>query len=248
MSASIAEIAPDVFRLSVYVSQFDLQFNHFLVRDEEPLLYHTGMRLMFPELKEAVASLMDPAELRWISFSHFEVDECGALNDWLALAPRATAATGVIGAMVNLGDFAIRPARGLQAGEVLQTGRYRFRYEPTPHLPHGWDAGVLFEETRRTLFCSDLFHHSGQPAPVAGAEILDRTAETIRQMQQGPLMEYMPWTPRTEQLLERLAGLEPSTLAIMHGSSLVGDGGSALRQLGPVFKEVFGETLPVGAR
>jgi len=247
MPASIAEIAPDVFRLSIYNPDFDLQFNHFLVRDEEPLLYHAGMRRMFPELKEAVASLIDPAALRWISFSHFEVDECGALNDWLALAPNATAAAGTIGTLVNLGDYAIRPARGMQAGEVLETGRYRFQYQPTPHLPHGWDAGVLFEETQRTLFCSDLFHHAGECEPVAGADILERTADTIHSMQLGPLMDYMPWTPKTEQLLEQLATLEPRTLAIMHGSSLVGDGAAALRKLGPIFKEVFGEA-PVAAR
>ena len=153
--ARIDEIAPDLFRISIYVPQIDLQFNHFLVRDEEPLLFHTGMRRMFPDVRDAVARVLDPATIRWISWSHFEVDECGALNDWLAIAPRAQAACSQVGVLVNLEDFAARPPRGLTRDEVIDTGRHRFRFIPTPHLPHGWDAGVLFEGAADELRASD---------------------------------------------------------------------------------------------
>lgn len=224
----------------MYVPEFDLEFNHFVVDDEEPLLYHTGMRRHFPEIRDAVARVIDPARLRWISYSHFEVDECGALNDWFALAPNAQAAVSVVGALVNLGDFAARPARGLEKGKVLATGKYRFRFHPTPHLPHGWDAGVLFEETQGTLFCSDLFHQSGPREPVTSDDVLERSRATLVEAQQGPLMDYVPYSTQTRRLLYELAEFEPRTLAIMHGSSFTGDGGRALRELDTVFKEVLG--------
>src|SRR5215510_4435474 len=152
--ATVVEIAPKVHRISILWPEINLQFNHFLVVDNEPLLYHTGMRRMFPEVLAAVQSITDPAKLRWIGFSHFEVDECGSLNDWLKIAPNAQAISGVVGALVNLTDFADRPPRALNTVETFTTGRFRFRYRPTPHLPHGWDAGVLFEETQKVLLCS----------------------------------------------------------------------------------------------
>jgi len=239
--ADITEIAPDVFRISVFVDQFNLQFNHFLVRDEEPLLYHAGMRQMFPVLHEAVSQLIDPSTLRWISWSHFEVDECGGLNKWLEVAPNATPACSMVGAMVNLSDFSDRPPKGLEKGEVITTGKYRFKFHPTPHLPHGWDAGALFEETQGTLFCSDLFHQVGQPEAVTDSEdVLDRSHNAMIEYQGGPLMDYVPYTPHTKRLLNELAEFNPKTLAIMHGSSFTGDGARMLRDLGPVFKEVFG--------
>lgn len=237
---NITEIAPDVFRLSTFVPEINLQFNHFLVRDDEPLLYHTGMKKMFPAVREAVAKLMAPEKLRWISFSHFEVDECGALNEWLAVAPQAQAVCGVVGALVNLNDFANRPARAFTTDQVFATGKYRFRFRATPHLPHGWDAGVLFEETQRTLFCSDLFHHDGDVEPLTQSDILGRVRETLLHYQAGPLMDYQPFTSRTEGLLAGLAALQPRTLATMHGSSFVGDGARALRELGGVMREVLG--------
>ena len=245
----ITEIAPDVFRLSLYVPELNLQFNHFLVRDDEPLLYHTGMRKMFPQVREAVATLIDPAKLRWIGFSHFEVDECGSLNDWLALAPQSQAVCSVVGALVNMGDFANRPARGLSRDEVFSTGKYRFRFRPTPHLPHGWDAGVFFEETQRTLFCSDLFHHDGEVEPSTESDIIGRVRQTLLHYQAGPLMDYQPFTSRTEGLLGELAQLQPRTLATMHGSAFVGDGARALRDLGGVMREVLGaeEEAPAGS-
>src|ERR1700688_4412836 len=144
--AEITEIAPDMFRISVYAPQLGLSFNHFLIRDDEPLLFHAGFRAMFEELREAVARLLDPAQIRHIGFSHFESDECGGLNHWLEIAPHATPVCGLIGAMVSVNDFAIRPARALTRDDTFSTGKYRYRFVPTPHVPHGWDAGVLFEE------------------------------------------------------------------------------------------------------
>ena len=239
--ATIVEISPDVFRISIFVKEFDLQFNHFLVRDEEPLLYHAGMRRMFPELHGAVASLIDPATLRWISWSHFEVDEVGGLNHWLKEAPRAQAACSMVGALVNLNDFADRPPRGLEKGETINTGKYRFRFHPTPHLPHGWDAGMLFEETNKVLFCSDLLHQIGDvEASTESDSVLERSRNAMINYQAGPLMDYVPYTPNTKRLINELADFKPKTLAIMHGSTFVGDGGQLLRGLGEAFKDIFG--------
>jgi len=159
--ASINEIAPDVFRIRTYVPEIDLQFDQFLVKDDEPLLYHTGMRAMFPQLLETVGKILEPSTIRWIGFSHFEADECGALNNWLEVAPSAEPVCTFVGAMVSVNDFAIRPAHILKGDDVLTTGKYRYRLVHTPHLPHGWDAGMLFEETQRTLFCSAFFIKAG---------------------------------------------------------------------------------------
>lgn len=239
---TIDEISPDVYRISLFVEQFDLQFNHFLIKDEEPLLYHAGMRGMFPELLEAVTKLIDPATLRWISWSHFEVDEVGGLNDWLKVAPHAQPVCSIVGALVNLNDFSDRAPRGLEKGEVIATGKFRFRFHPTPHLPHGWDAGMLFEETNGTLFCSDLFHQIGKVEPLTESDIvLERTKDAIINYQAGPLMDYVPYTHNTKRLLNELADFNPKTLAIMHGSSFSGDGQQLLRNLDPIFKGVFGE-------
>jgi flavorubredoxin len=239
--ARIDEIAPDLYRISIYVPDFDLQFNHFLVRDDEPLLFHTGMRRMFPEMHEAVATLMDPGSLKWISWSHFEVDECGALNEWLSIAPHAQPVCSEVGAMVNLADFSNRPARGLAPSEVLETGRHRYRYVPTPHLPHGWDAGVLFEERDRILLCSDLFHQLGNPEPTTGGDVVGRFGHAIATYQAHPvLMDYMPFTHQTRRRLEELASLGPRLLAAMHGSAYVGDGAAALRGAADVMEKLLG--------
>jgi flavorubredoxin len=236
----ITEIAPDVYRISVFVPEINLGFNHFLVRDDEPLLFHTGLRRAFPLVKEAVASLIDPAALRYVSFSHFESDECGALNEWLEVAPRAEAACGLIGAMVSVNDFANRPARALAPENTISTGRYRFRFVPTPQLPHGWDAGVLFEETQGTLFCSDLFHQWGERAPLTSDSVVEAAREALVQTQAGPFANYVPYTHHTGRILEGLAALQPKTLAVMHGSSYSGDGSEQLRQLAVVMREVLG--------
>jgi hypothetical protein len=239
--ARIDEIAPDLFRVSIYVPQFDLQFNHFVIRDDEPLLFHTGMRKMFPEVREAVAKLIDPATLRWISWSHFEVDECGALNEWLAVAPNAQAICSQVGAMVNLEDFANRPPMGLSKNDVIETGRHRYRFVPTPHLPHGWDAGVLFEEKSSVLLCSDLFHQVGDVEPVTSNDILGRWDAAVAAYQQHPvLMGYVPLTPDTRRRLNELADLQPKVLAAMHGSTFVGDGAAALRSAADMLQRRLG--------
>ena len=239
--AKVHEIAPDLYRISIYVPEFDLQFNHFLVRDEEPLLFHAGYQRFFPELREAVATVLPPAKIRWISFSHFESDECGALNQWLEIAPAAQAAATVVGVLVSLNDFAIRPPRGMADGETISTGNYRFRMCSTAHLPHGWDAGVLFEETQRTLLCSDLFHHVGDVEPLTESDIVGRSRAAMTEYQKGPLANYVPYTPLTGRILEKLAALEPATLATMHGSSFRGDGARALRDLGVALRDTFGK-------
>ena len=241
MTARIDEIAPDLYRICLYVPAFDLQFNHFLVRDDEPLLFHTGMRGMFPAVREAVATLIDPASLRWISWSHFEVDECGALNEWLAEAPNAIPVCGELGAMINIADFSNRPPRGLKPDEILGTGRHRFRFVPTPHLPHGWDAGVLFEETDRVLLCSDLMHQLGDVEPVTTGDVVGRYRQAFETYQRSPvLMDYVPYTENTKRQLANLAALQPRMLAAMHGSTFVGDGAAALVASGEVIRQVTG--------
>jgi len=236
----VTEIAPDLFRISTFVPEADLQFNQFVVRDDEPLLFHTGLRKMFPLVRDAVATVIDPTRVRWITFSHFEADECGALNEWLALAPRAQAACGVVGAVVSVDDVADRPARTLADGEVIATGRHRFRYCRTPHVPHGWDAGLLFEETERTLFCSDLLQQNGEVEPLTRADVVGRFRDALLNYQAGPFANYLPWTPMTDGILANLAGLGPKTLAIMHGSTFVGDGGARCRDCAAVFRDVLG--------
>jgi flavorubredoxin len=239
MTTAIDEIAPDFFRLSLFLPELNMQFNHFLVRDEEPLLFHTGLRAMFPLLKEAVGRLIDPSTLRHIAWSHFESDECGALNEWLQLAPQAQPVCTLVGKLVTVDDFSNRPARGMTPDDVLSTGKYRYRFHQSPHIPHGWDAGVLFEETTKTLFCSDLFHHFGNGEALTTSDLIDPTRQAMQMLQQGPLAGYMPYTRQTEGVLRRLADLKPETLAVMHGSSYRGDGSRLLTELASVIKENF---------
>lgn len=243
-SRVVTEIGPDLYRLSIYVPEIDLQFNHFLVDDEEPLLFHAGLKGMFPPLKEAVATVLDPSRLRWVGFSHFESDECGGLNEWLEIAPSAQPACSDVGAMVSVDDFSIRPARGLADGDKLVTGKYSFRACRTPHLPHGWDAAVLFEETQKTLLCSDLFHQVGDVEPLTTSDVVGRSVEAMKAYQGGILADYAPYTHYTDRLFEKLAALKPQRLAIMHGSSFDGDGARALTDLAAGFKEVFGRDAP----
>ncbi|MBI2819279.1 MAG: MBL fold metallo-hydrolase [Acidobacteria bacterium] len=238
--ARIDEIAPDVFRISIYAQPFDLQFNHFLIKDDQPLLFHTGYKGFFPEMREAVSRLMDPSKLRWIGFSHFESDECGALNHWLEAAPQAQGLCSVVGAMVSVNDFAIRPPRGMADGETLDTGNHRYRFCSTAHLPHGWDAGLLFEEKQKTLLCSDLFHHVGDVEPITESDIVGRSRDALVEYQKGPLANYLPYTPLTGQIMKRLGALRPTTLATMHGSSFRGDCERAFHDLASVFRETLG--------
>lgn len=239
----IKEIAPDVYRISTFVPEYNLQFNQFLVRDEEPLLYHTGMRALFPTVREKVARILDPATIRWIGFSHFESDECGALNDWLEIAPQAEPVCSVVGALVSVNDFSRRPARAMADGETLETGRRRFRFLQTPHVPHCWEAGLLFEETEKTLFCSDLFTHSGEVEPLTGSDIAGRFKADLIAGEQTPLAGAYPYSAKTKTQLERLAALAPATLAVMHGSSFSGDGKRALEDLAAAMHDVLGNGL-----
>lgn len=238
--AKINEIAPNLFRISVYAQWGDLQFNHFLIKDEEPLLFHTGLRGMFPEVREAVSKVINVEDLRHISFSHFESDECGALNEWLSVAPKADVICSQVGAMVSVNDFIGREARAVSDGDAFSTGAYRFRYVTTPHLPHGWDAGVLFEETQKTLLCSDLFHQTGDVEPLTESDVVARTQKALIAYQAGVLADYVPYTPLTAKNLRKLAALKPRTLAIMHGSSFTGDCARALGELDQAFREIFG--------
>lgn len=239
MTTAVTEIAGDVYRISTYAPDYGMQFNQFLVKDDEPFLMHTGFKKMFAATRAAVASVLDPASVRWIGFSHFESDECGALNEWLATAPQAQAVCSFVGATVSVNDFAVRPARALGDDEVFQTGRHRVRFLATPHVPHGWDAGLFFEETGRTLLCSDLFFQPGDPQPITSADIVGPARAAILEGQLGPLAKDMPYTPYTDATLQRLADLKPHTLAVMHGSSFSGDGARALRELARVIRETL---------
>ncbi|MDF0673152.1 MAG: MBL fold metallo-hydrolase [Nitrospira sp.] len=239
--AKITEIAPDLFRITTFVAPFNIQFSQFLMRDDQPLLFHTGPRALFPEVKAAVASLIDPQALRWIGFSHFESDECATVPEWQQLAPHSDAVCSVVGKMVSVDDcLALRPAKGMADGEVIETGRYRFRFLSTPHVPHCWEAGLLFEETERTLLCSDLFHQNGDVEPMTESDVIDRCRKTLVDYQQGPLANYVPYCSWTEATLHRLAALQPRRLATMHGSVYVGDGSKALHDLATVWREVLG--------
>jgi flavorubredoxin len=239
--AVIHEIAPDVFRICVHRPDIDLQFSQFLVRDDEPLLFHTLMNSMFSEAREAVTKLIDIRKLRWISFSHFEADECGSLNQWLSSAPHAQPVCSTLAGLVNVSDFSSRPPRMLEDHETLTTGTRRFRFIRTPHLPHGWDAGVMFEEHGKVLFCSDLCHQNGVCDPMCNSGLLERVRETLVAYQAMPVLaDYMPYSPLTSRNLAKLAALEPRVLAAQHGSVYEGDGKQILLDLDLLMKEVLG--------
>jgi flavorubredoxin len=235
-----SEIAPNVYRFSIFVPEFNLQFNHFLIKDDEPLLFHAGMKQMFPELMEAVNKILPASQIHWIAFSHFEVDECGSLNDWLQVATNAHGVCSDAGAILNMQDFATRAVHPLQNNAILTTGQYSYRFIRTPHLPHGWDAGLMFEETNRTLLCSDLFHQNGEVVDLTDKDILDAFKNSILDYEKGPLLQYTPYTHHTAELINILAELNPKTLAIMHGSSFNGDCKKALIDLHSVMKEIWG--------
>jgi flavorubredoxin len=226
----IDEIAEGIYRISTPVPPTAIPggftFNQFLVVDDEPLLFHTGLRRLFPLVREAMASVMAPDRLRWVSFSHWEPDESGALNEWLEVAPQATPAQGTIGVNVCVNDQAIRKPRALADGETLALGKKHVRWIDTPHLPHGWDCGFLFETTTRTLLAGDLFTQGGHDvAPVTDKDILE-PSEAFRRK-----MDYYSHAKNPAALMEKLARCEPTTLACMHGSSWRGDGAALLREL-----------------
>lgn len=238
---TITEIAADTFRINTFIPEANLGFSQFLVRDEEPLLFHTGMRSLFPVVREAVATLIDPATLRWIGFSHFEADECGSLNEWQEVAPLVTGVCSMVGKMVSVDDFAPKnPAKGMMDGEEISTGKHSFRYLVTPHVPHNWEAGLLFDTTTGVLFSSDILHQNGDVAALTSESVIDRVRQAMLEMQASPLADYLPYTPKTDATLKRVAALKPTTVASMHGSIYAGDGEKAILEYADVLKEVFG--------
>lgn len=231
METSIAEIADGIYRLSTHVAEIappaGFTFNQFLVLGDEPLLFHTGPRGMFPSVRSAMARVMDPAALRWITFGHVEADECGAMNEWLKVAPRALVAHGRTGCFVSLNDLADRAPRMLEDGEVIDLGRgKRIRYLDTPHVPHGWEAGLYIEETSGTLLCGDLFTQLGNGPALVTGDIVGPAIAAEDMFKSSSLHPSMGATIR------RLADLKPQRLALMHGPSFEGDASAALLALG----------------
>lgn len=226
---NIHEIASGIFRINTPIAipgSPEFSFNQYLVADEAPLVFHTGPRKMFPLVAEAIGKVLPLEKLRYIAFSHFEADECGALNDFLAAAPRAQPVCSRVAAMVSVDDVADRPARALADGEALKLGRHTLRWLDTPHVPHGWECGVMMETATRTLLCGDLFTQPGGGAtPVTDADILG-PSEAFRGQ-----MDYYAHAPQTAATLEKLAREQPRVLACMHGSAWQGDGAALLRAL-----------------
>ncbi len=228
MNTRVDEISDGVYRLSTFVPEIGptgFTFNQFLIDAEQPALFHTGPRMMFPSVSEAIATVMPLERLRYISFGHLEADECGAMNLFLASAPDAQVAHTIIGCMTSVQDLADRPPLPLDPATPLDLGGRTLRSIVTPHVPHGWDAHVMFEETTRTLFCGDLFTHVGDGPPITGDSVVE-PASAAEDMFLATCL-----TPATAPTIRQLAELEPATLAIMHGSSFGGDAAKALLEL-----------------
>ena len=234
MTTTVDEIATGIYRLSTWVPDIappaGFTFNQFLVDGEDPLLFHTGPRAMFALVSAAVARVLPVERLRWIAFGHVEADECGSMNQWLAAAPRAEVAHGITGCLVSLNDLADRPPRPLADGEVLDLGGMRVRHIDTPHVPHGWEARVLYEETTGTLLCGDLFTHLGNGPALTKADIVGPAIEAEN------IFRYTSLAPDTAAVMRRLANLGPTTLALMHGSSFNGDAAKALDDLAGAYE------------
>ena len=228
MDTQITEIAAQIYRFSTFVADVGptgLTFNQYLVDDEQPLLFHTGHRAAFPLLAEAIASITALDRLRWITFGHVEADECGAMNQLLAAAPRAEVAHGALGCMVSLNDMADRAPLALSDGQVISLGQHSVRHLDTPHVPHGWEARVLYEETTKTLLCGDLFTQVGNGPAVTTDDIVGAAGQA------EDIFGATCLTPSTAPTIRRLADLAPTTLAVMHGSCYTGDGSLALNAL-----------------
>jgi len=229
-STRIDEIASGIYRISTpvppEVMPGGFTFNQYLIKDEAPLLYHTGPRKLFSVVCEAIASVIPVQSLRYIGFSHYEADECGTLNDFLELAPEAEPLCSNIAKMVSIDDIALRPARALADGEELSLGSHVVQWIDTPHLPHAWECGHLFETTTKTLFCGDLFTQGGhEHEPLTTNDILD-SSEAMRSA-----LDYFSQTREVQELTEKLAIHSPRVLACMHGAAWQGDGAALLRQL-----------------
>jgi flavorubredoxin len=226
---NVDEIAEGIYRINTPViipGAGGFSFNQYLIVDHEPLIFHTGPRKMFPLVREAVASVLPVERLRYIAFSHFEADECGSLNEWLAAAPQAQPLCGSVAALVSVSDVADRAPRALADGEALTIGQHSLRWFDTPHLPHAWECGYLMEEKTKTLFCGDLFTQPGADhPPITESDILGPSEEFRQQM------DYFSHTKNARGLLERLAATGATTFACMHGSAWRGDGARLLRAL-----------------
>ena len=236
MHTDIQEIAPGIYRLSTLVAEIapplGFTFNQFLIDADQPLLFHCGPRAMFPLVRAAVERVMPVAKLRWIGFGHVESDECGAMNQWLAAAPEAQVVHGQTACMVSLNDLADRPPRALAHGETLDLGGRRVRYLDTPHVPHAWESGVIYEETTGTLFCGDLFTHLGNGPALTEDSILEPAIAAEEAFQATAL------TPQTASTIRMLAALSPARLAVMHGSSFRGDCAGQLSRLADYYEKV----------
>jgi flavorubredoxin len=231
---TVDQIADGIYRLSTWVAEIappaGFTFNQFLIDADEPLLFHTGPRAMFPLVSDAAARVLPVHRLRWITFGHIEADECGSMNQWLAAAPHAEVAHGMVGCMVSLNDLADRPPRPLTDGEVLDLGGKRVRHIDTPHVPHAWEARVLYEETTGTLLCGDLFTHLGNRRALTDADIVEPAIETEK------IFRYSSLAPDTATVMRHLGHLAPTTIALMHGSSFNGDGAKALSDLADAYE------------
>ena len=238
METRVDEIAERIYRLSTFlpaVGPSGFTFNQFLVDADDPLLFHCGQRALFPAVARAAARVLDLRRLRWIAFSHVEADECGALDQWLTAAPGATVTHGAIGCAIWLNDQAPRAPRALADGEVLDLGGRRVQRLDTPHVPHCWDAGLLYEAATGTLFCSDLLTHVGDPPALTEGDILGPAIAAERQF------GYTALTPATSATIRRLADLRPRTLAVMHGSSFTGDAAALLERLAGFYEGLLRE-------
>lgn len=227
----VTEIAPGIYRLSTYDTDAGFMFNQFLVVDEEPLLFHTGLRSLFPLVADAVRRVIPVERLRWITFGHVEADECGSMNQWLAAAPHAQVAHGALGCLVSVNDLADRPPRPLEHQEVIELGGKRMRRIETPHVPHGWDAGLFYEETTSTLLCGDLFTAVGNSPALTEQEIIGPALSAEDAFRATCL------TPSTGPTIRSLANLRPLTLGLMHGPSYTGDCVQALNDLASAYDE-----------
>jgi flavorubredoxin len=226
---NLHEIAPGIYRINTPVALpagAGFNFNQYLVTDDEPLLFHTGPRRMFPLVAEAIGKVLPPERLRYVAFSHYEADECGSLNDFLGAAPHAVPVASAIAAMVSVNDIALRPARAMADGEVLRTGTHTFKWLDAPHVPHAWENGFLMELETKTLLCGDLFTMGESiDGAITERDILG-PSEAFRMA-----MDYYAHAPHTAATLEKLARERPQILAVMHGSAWRGDGASLLRAL-----------------
>ncbi len=221
----VTEITDRIFQLSTYVEAADLRFNQYLIVADEPLLFHCGQRQLFPTVQAALGRVIAVERLRWVSYGHFEADESGAMNDWLGVASNSCVVVGALGCMLSANDLAIRPPRALDDGEVLDLGGKRVRYLATPHVPHCWDAGLLYEETTGTLLCGDLFTQSGKGEAISTGDLVTPAFELEDRYHATAL------TPATAPTIRRLAALKPRTLGLMHGPAFRGDGAQALESL-----------------